>query len=206
MVADADVILLLDVDVPYIQTQYVYRSGCPNYHAANRHLSNKPSPNAKVYHVDIDPLKQTMPVFYVAAKERYRADATTALQQLNAYIASQYYRAGLSRTSELSRVFKSRLEQLSLAEKPLDDGSISGAYLMGSLRDAVPKDTVYMIEAVTMTGIVFDHIRPSTPGSLFNSGAGGCKPSASPDSIYTNRCGTKWAGSVVPLSVLNSAS
>src|SRR5271155_1111381 len=63
-ITTADVILVVDCDVPWIPTQ------C------------KPSPDAKIIHVDVDPLKQQMPVFYIPAVARYRADSATAFGQL----------------------------------------------------------------------------------------------------------------------------
>lgn len=45
----ADVILVIDCDVPWINTQ------C------------HPKKGAKIFHIDVDPLKQQMPVFYLAA-------------------------------------------------------------------------------------------------------------------------------------------
>lgn len=67
-IKSADVILVIDCDVPWIPTL------C------------KPSQSAKVFHIDIDPLKQPMPLFYLAAIARYRADGFTALSQLNEYL------------------------------------------------------------------------------------------------------------------------
>jgi thiamine pyrophosphate-dependent acetolactate synthase large subunit-like protein len=64
----ADVILVVDCDVPWINTQ------C------------HPKKDAKIIHIDIDPLKQQMPVFYLAAMARYRADSYTAFKQLHTYI------------------------------------------------------------------------------------------------------------------------
>ena len=37
-----------------------------------------------IFHIDVDPLKQQMPLWYIAAKRSFRADAATALRQLNA--------------------------------------------------------------------------------------------------------------------------
>ncbi|KAI5851035.1 thiamine pyrophosphate enzyme, N-terminal TPP binding domain-containing protein [Tricharina praecox] len=154
-ITEADVLLLLDVDIPYIPTR------C------------KPNEKALIYHIDVDPLKQQMPVFYVNAKARYRADATTALRQLNEYIASKGSTVNSARISELDGELKAREEQLAKDEQPLKDGTLSANYLMGSIRDAVPKDSVFMVEAVTMTAIVFDHLKLSAPGSIYNSGGGG---------------------------------
>jgi thiamine pyrophosphate-dependent acetolactate synthase large subunit-like protein len=67
-IKSADVILVIDCDVPWINTQ------C------------HPKDTAKIFHVDVDPLKQQMPVFYLNAIKRYRADSCTSLTQLNAYL------------------------------------------------------------------------------------------------------------------------
>lgn len=137
----------------------------------------------------MDPLKQQMPVFYVAAKARYRADSATSLKQLNAYIATKNVLTNGPRVSKLNQELKAREKQLAIDEIPRKDGLLSANFLMGSLRDAMAKkNPLYMIEAVTMTGmhllssaeitdrytgIVFDHLKPTAPGSVLNSGAGG---------------------------------
>jgi len=190
-VTEADVILLLDVDIPYIPTRLDIHTPPRLCVAKLTHWTRcKPNEKALVYHIDVDPLKQQMPVFYVNAKARYRADATTALKQLNAYISSKGSTVNPARISELDREFEAREEQLAKAEQPLKDGTLSANHLVGSIRDAVPRDSVFMVEAVTMSGIVFDHLRPSAPGSLYNSGAGGRESPAAHTSLHhphTNR-------------------
>ena len=68
VLADADVILILDCDVPWIP------------------LVNRPNPAAKIFHLDVDPLKERMPMWYVATKKTFRADVATALGQINEYL------------------------------------------------------------------------------------------------------------------------
>ncbi|KAI5814266.1 thiamine pyrophosphate enzyme, N-terminal TPP binding domain-containing protein [Pyronema omphalodes] len=158
-ITEADVILLLDVDVPYIQTR------C------------KPRNDAIMFHVDVDPLKQQMPVFYVAAQKRYRADASTALKQINEYITSITPAVTISsvRAAQLDAEFETREKALKIAEElELPNGQISTHYLMAQLREKLKdKNPLWLIEAVTMTGIVFDHLKPTECGSVMNSGAGG---------------------------------
>ena len=64
--AEADTILILDSDVPWIP------------------LINRPAANARILHIDVDPLKEQMPLWYVRATRAWRADAATALRQINA--------------------------------------------------------------------------------------------------------------------------
>ena len=66
--AAADVILVIDSDVPWIPTV------------------SKPSDGAVIYHLDVDPLKQSMPLWYIRARRSFQADAATALRQLNAHL------------------------------------------------------------------------------------------------------------------------
>ena len=63
--AEADTMLVVDSDVPWIP------------------LINRPSADARIIHIDIDPLKQQMPLWYIGARHIFRADAATALRQIN---------------------------------------------------------------------------------------------------------------------------
>ncbi len=66
--AEADVVLVVDSDVPWIPTV------------------SRPGADAAIYHIDIDPLKQAMPLWYIKARRSYAVDAMTALRQLNAHL------------------------------------------------------------------------------------------------------------------------
>ncbi len=61
--ADADLVLVLDCDVPWIP------------------LFNRPSDAAKIVHIDVDPIKEAMPLWYIPAAQVFRADCATALRQ-----------------------------------------------------------------------------------------------------------------------------
>ncbi|KAI0156821.1 thiamine pyrophosphate enzyme [Xylariaceae sp. FL1272] len=67
---EADVILLLDCDVPWIPSH------------------NSPAKTIEIYHIDIDPLNQQVPVSLFPAHGRWRAECFTALTQLVAHIKS----------------------------------------------------------------------------------------------------------------------
>nr|KMM70541.1 acetolactate synthase catalytic subunit [Coccidioides posadasii RMSCC 3488] len=160
----ADVILVVDCDVPWIPTQV------------------KPTPSAKIFHVDVDPLKQQMPLFYLKASETYRADATTAFKQLNEYISSSKKLTELLSAEEytLRRVaieasHKERIELLAeQAAKPQGINSpLNPAFLFSELRKACPPDTIWAMEAVTLAAMANDHIQASLPKSWINCGGGG---------------------------------
>jgi thiamine pyrophosphate-dependent acetolactate synthase large subunit-like protein len=159
-IKSADVILVIDCDVPWINTQ------C------------HPKDTAKIFHVDIDPLKQQMPVFYLNAIQRYRADAYTSISQLNAYIestlkeklSSQMYS---QRWTTLQESHKQKLEAIASEAIVDDKGHFATPYLCSQLKRLCPNDTIWAIEAVTQTGFVADQIQATLPGSWINCGGGG---------------------------------
>lgn len=156
----ADVILVVDCDVPWIPTQ------C------------RPNPSAQIIHIDVDPLKQQMPVFYIDALARYRADAETAYSQLSTYIVANLKdRISSSafdmRWEKLKTSHQHRLDTIAAQAKPTDDGTYNCSYLMQRVRSHVPIDTIWAIEAVTNTAFVADQIQATLPGSWINCGGGG---------------------------------
>lgn len=163
-ITDADVILVLDCDVPWIPTQ------C------------RPREDSKVVHIDVDPLKPGMAVHYIPAFRRYRADCETALRQLNTYIASTEEYSRLPGTepyaSRWIQLAKSRHDSLadiaSRAAPPRDKADPpSTSHLCSKLREACPGDTIWCVEAVTNATAVYDQLQVDTPGHLVNGGGGG---------------------------------
>ncbi|KAL3425029.1 thiamine pyrophosphate enzyme [Phlyctema vagabunda] len=160
-IPEADVIVVIDCDVPWINTQ------C------------SPSKDAKIYHIDVDPLKQLMPVFYLSAMARYRADSFTSVTQLNNYLSSPELTKKLSAESytqkweALAEAHAKRLSSIAELAKPHADGTFGTGHLCRTLRKIVPEDTIWAIEAVTQTGFVADNIQATFPGSWINCGGGG---------------------------------
>ncbi len=119
-----------------------------------------------------------MPVFYLNALSRYRADSFTSLTQLTNYISaslseklnSQVYN---QRWDALSDSYNKRLSAIAAAAEPNPDGTFGTGYLCRALRKIVPKDTIFAIEAVTNTLFVADNIQATIPGSWINCGGGG---------------------------------
>ncbi|KAG9230949.1 acetolactate synthase-like protein catalytic subunit [Amylocarpus encephaloides] len=155
-VKTADVILVLDCDVPWINT------------------INHPSPGAEIYHIDSDVLKSQMPVHYIAALARYSADSFTALAQLNHYIShSSSFTQDDSKWESLRTSYNLRLSNIDRAAEPKPDKTFGTGHLCAALRTLVPEDTIWAIEAVTNTLFVADNIRATLPGSWINCGGGG---------------------------------
>jgi thiamine pyrophosphate-dependent acetolactate synthase large subunit-like protein len=159
----ADVIVVLDGDVPWI------------------HTLCKPRDDAKIFHIDLDPLKQMMPLFYIDAIARYRADALTAIQQVTAHLKTdEGVRAKLAAGEEGERrweameaSYRQMLEAIAAKARPLEDGGFGTGYLCAKLRELCPEDTIWAVEAVTNTVSVHDNLQPTLPGSWINCGGGG---------------------------------
>lgn len=158
----ADAILVLDCDVPWVQTQ------C------------RPREDAQIFHVDVDPLKQMMPLFYVQAQRRYRADALTTVQQITDLLRrDEGFKARLSETEReerwqsLQEAHKEKLQDIAARAQPLEDGGFGTGHLCKKLRELCPADTIWAIEAVTNTAFAHDNLQPTIPGQWINCGGGG---------------------------------
>ena len=159
-ISSADFILVMDCDVPWIPTH------------------NRPRDDARVYHVDGDPLKQQMPMFYIEAEGRWKADAYTALRQLTQHIRAdpQLGATVASYTDRWDALGKWQAERQAGIQKaalPPADGSLSTAYLCAQIRRLVPADTIFAIEAVTNAPTVAEQLGCTLPGSSINCGGGG---------------------------------
>jgi thiamine pyrophosphate-dependent acetolactate synthase large subunit-like protein len=156
----ADVILVVDCDVPWIPTQ------C------------RPKLDSRIFHIDVDPLKQQMPVFYIAAEGRWKADVATAIKQIRGHISSN---AGMAKTlsgyadrkAALEQAHRSRIGRLNELAAPREDGTYNCSFLGAAIRKAVPEDTIYIVEAVTNTVAIADQLLTTIPGSFLNCGGGG---------------------------------
>lgn len=118
-----------------------------------------------------------MPVFYLAALSRYRADSYTALSQLNKHLASTTLTPHLNRFddrwSALGTAHAARLQRISSLGNPDANGAFGTAHLCRRLRSLLPSDTIFAVEAVTNTVLAADNLLPNLPGSWINCGAGG---------------------------------
>jgi thiamine pyrophosphate-dependent acetolactate synthase large subunit-like protein len=149
------------LDVPWINTQ------C------------KPAKTAKIFHIDVDPLKRQMPVFYLNCVARYFADSYESISQLTNYLSSSSLSQLLSsqefakKWDLLGEAHSKRLAAIAAASEPKPDNTFGTGYLCRTLRKLVPVDTIWAIEAVTNTAFVADNIQATFPGSWINCGGGG---------------------------------
>jgi acetolactate synthase I/II/III large subunit len=153
--AEADVVLVVDSDVPWIPQ------------------INKPSRDAKIIHIDIDPLKQQMPLWYIGAEQLYRADAEIALRQINSCLDSvKLDDSGIAeRRGHYEQRHRERLAALRRAEQPQGD-AITPEYLTACVGRAIGPDAIVLSEGVTNFHNIANHSGRTKPGTLMSSGGG----------------------------------
>ena len=152
---DADVVLVVDSDVPWIP------------------VVSRPKSDATIFHIDADPLKQQMPLWYIPARQRFRSDSVTALQQILDALDARAKPAAAriaERRAHYTRMHEARAEMLAQKERP--GPVITPEYLTACVRKLIDDDTIVLNEGITSYHTVCDHLRLSQPGSLFASGAG----------------------------------
>lgn len=160
--AEADVVLVIDADVPWIGAQ------------------SKPKENARVFHLDSDPLKTSMTLWSLPCERRWQCDSSLALQQLSSFITERGLASAAgtrakieSRISALQERFTQRQEKLRAAELVPNDGSATVPFVMSRLREASAGFSVVGLnESTTNLGNVADHLRHDKPLSLIGSGGG----------------------------------
>lgn len=152
--SDADVILVIDSDVPWIPSV------------------NRPETDAAIFHIDVDPLKLQMPLWYIPAKGRYAADAATALGQLNARLDGMTLDGAVveRRRSHWAQLHELRKARLANKERP--GAALTAELLTAALRRRLTHDTLIVNEGVSNYQTIFDHLGISTPGTMFASGGG----------------------------------
>jgi acetolactate synthase I/II/III large subunit len=152
--ARADVVLVLDSDVPWIGAV------------------SRPREGARIFHVDADPLKQQMPLWYIGATLQCQADAALALRQIRA--AATELQLDPDRLQQRLRRFADAHAAWQAGvtgrEQPRD--VLTAEYLVAAIRDAVGEDAIVVSESVTNFHVVSQHMRRTRPGTLFSSGGG----------------------------------
>ncbi|CAG8931356.1 unnamed protein product [Penicillium salamii] len=173
-VLEADVILILDCDVPWIPTAGTPRHGKYTESSWVEIITDRVL-GTKIFHLDVDPLKQQMPLFSIPATRRFKVGCGYAIRQINSFLDKQeisksHYTKLFDVRSKNYQLWRTNLSQL---EAPTEDGVVGVPYLASRLRSILPKDTVYVLEAVTNAGHLIHHLNLTEPGSLIASGAGG---------------------------------
>ena len=153
--AEADCVVVIDSDVPWIPT------------------ISRPAADATIIHLDADPLKEAMPLWYIGARHAFRTDAATALAQLNAGLDARQPAAEIvdRRSRHHAAASAARREGLVALEAGAPD-AITPEFATACVRRHIDADTIVLNEGITNYPVIFNHMRMTAPGSIFTSGGG----------------------------------
>ena len=151
----ADLIVIVECDVPYIP-----RSTAPN-------------PDATIVHIDPDPLKSSMPLWAFPVDLAITADAGIALRQL--VVAIDAIRVS---SEEVATRFRERVADAKdgepLPPAPSGDGhKIQAIDVMYALNGVLSAEDIIVEEAVTNSGLLYQHLVRSQQGTIAGAFAPG---------------------------------
>lgn len=154
ILAEADVVLVIDSDVPWIP------------------LVNRPREGARVYYIDVDPLKEQMPLWYIPSRCVFRADARTALAQLNARVDGLAVDEALvaARRDRITALHRVREQGLRAREAPGE--TITPEFLTACVREFIDDDTIVCNEGISNYDVIINHLGIRRPGGMIASGGG----------------------------------
>lgn len=154
--SEADVIVCIDVDVPYIP------------------VAGKPSAEAKIISIDIDPLKQAIPLWGFPVDIPILADSSLAIPAI--YQMVQWFATSTDRAryEERRRAIEAehnaqREQWLKFATDTASQVPITPDWLSHVLSEFVDDNTIVVNESVMSSGSVVQQINFTRPGSLYGS-------------------------------------
>ncbi|KIW10081.1 hypothetical protein PV08_11041 [Exophiala spinifera] len=155
----ADVVLVIDCDVPWIKGVF------------------KPSSTAAIYHIDADPLKVNMSLFHLDTELSCQANSKAALEQLNSFLSQD---GVLEPHADCIRARKETIQAkhdkyisgiFSLQGLPTNDEIITPHYALSRVKAHIDKDTLVLSEGISNYRPICDVLMRSVPGTYYTSGA-----------------------------------
>ena len=170
VLAEADVILVLDSDVPWIPSV------------------SRPDPAARIFHVDVDPLKSSMALWYIGAhahlprRRRHRARATKPAPRPS---DDRPARRSPPAARTMPRSTPPAPTRWRGRSAPSGE-TITPALLTAAVREAIGEDSIVLNEGITNYPAIVDHLRApgparSSPAAAARS-AGTAAPRSAPSS------------------------
>ncbi len=158
--ADADLGLLLDVDVPWI----------PKF--------TPQADRVRWVQIDVDAAKKDFPIWGFAADERVQADCATVLEQILTAVvarADDAYRARVAaRIAGFASARAARAERLAkAAANPGVADALTADHVCAAIARRLDPRDVVVNEAIRNSGAVLNQMPRSQPGTFFSSAGGG---------------------------------
>lgn len=158
-VAQADVGLLVDVDVPWIPRD------------------TRENPHTWWAQIDIDPVKERSPIWGFPSNLRLAGDSTLVLAQVIEALkakATPAFREDAARRLEsmVREQAERRAEAAKLAADRGTRGAVNAHYLCSEIAKAMGEDDILINESIRNAGLVFRQIPRSRPGTSLGCSGG----------------------------------
>ena len=153
----ADVILAVDQDVPYIPAE------------------SRPRPDARIIHIDIDPVKPTIPLWVFPTDLLLHADSAKAVPALVEAVKERLGEPDRARIEERFQVIKDRRERqqqeaVQLALEHSTRTTVTPEWLSYCIGQVLDEDAIVLDECVTNSPAVANYVPRSQPGTYYKSG------------------------------------
>lgn len=149
VVDEADLILMIDADVPWIPSKV------------------KPAPGARVFQIDQDALKSSLGFWHYPAERVWQADSAQALAQLLDGVGDAQTPGRLERIAWINQV-KARTNPP--ARAPQFSGAMTVDELLFAVRGLINERSMVLMEAPTATETIPSILQLDAPGSYYSSG------------------------------------
>ncbi len=158
-IADADVLLVIDYDIPYVPAE------------------GFPRKDAKIIHIDIDPMTQGRPLWGRGADVFIEANSREAIPALNKIIHQRLTPAKRAvireRSSQLeAKHRKEREEWRALGVNSANQKPISPDWLGHCISEVVDEDTIIVNHVISHSASVTEQIERTKPGTLLGCAGG----------------------------------
>ena len=152
----ADVILVVESDVPWLPETVTLRA------------------DAQVFHVDPDPAKASMPLWAYPVDVAVQADGAAALAAITATLTEVAAQEPAVARRLADRVRKQREAAASRPRpEPATSGPLTPAGVMTALSQVIDADDIVVEEAVTNLSAVYGALERTRPGTLTGAAAPG---------------------------------
>lgn len=157
LAGQADVILVLDCDVPWIPSLHQISDDC------------------RLFYLDIDPLKERIPLWNFPAQQFFKADSVLVLRQLNAYLqglrlSDKELSLRDERWARFTRLHEEMRQKWRDSERLKEGGEITPQWLTACLREYVDEHAIVVNETTTNARFVMQHLPRVQPGTFMESG------------------------------------
>ena len=157
VLTDADAVLVLDADVPWIPG------------------TDGPGPSARIAWIDQDPAKSTIPLWSFAVDLLVHASTDKAVAALLEQVKSRLTRAVnervQARTKAIAGETKTAREgRHEAARAKSTDSPIAAEWLAYCLNEVLPTEAIVLNEAVSHGVLTMNMVDRTIPGSLYDSG------------------------------------